>query len=189
MLASAEMSNTRVLHQELVLTLVVGLFEISSRTMCCASVMARKLSVEVKKVKKERKKSRPRPILHISVGLCVVSQGLQELKKQCRKNPSIASKLQIGLKGEVPTVPAVEINVYPFNITTLVLTYPTLIPNPILIPNQICSVYTAQRCFTESYTHKLSYQLWSSLMVFHVINLGGPHTRLIGFPTEGSCFL
>ncbi|EOA97518.1 hypothetical protein Anapl_10562 [Anas platyrhynchos] len=41
------MSNTRVLHQELVLTLVVGLFEISSRTMCCASVMARKLSVEI----------------------------------------------------------------------------------------------------------------------------------------------
>lgn len=183
MLASAEMLNTRVLHQELVLTLFVGLFEISSRTMCCASVTARKLSVEVKKVKKERKKSRPRPILHISVGLCVVSQSLQELKKQCRRNPSIASKLQIDLKGEVPTVPAVEINVYPFNTTTLVLTY------IILIPNEICSVCTAQRCFTESYTHKLSYQLWSSLMVFHVINLCVPHTRLIVFPTEGSCFL
>ena len=79
MLASAEMSTTRVLHQELVLTPFVRLFEISSQTMNCVSVMARKLSMEEKKVKKERKKNRSGLFLYISVGLHVVPQGLQKL--------------------------------------------------------------------------------------------------------------
>lgn len=71
-LASADISSTRVLHQELVLMPFVRLFEISSRTVNCVSVMARKQHRREESEKKKGKKNRLGLFLYISAGLCVV---------------------------------------------------------------------------------------------------------------------